>query len=235
MQNLKITAHLSTAIGTYDNWSPSLEGILVYQLLEKNNLLSPNPTQQQVADVQEFLRDNLPLKQATLKNESYWCVSAPCYVIKGETTDKYRKRWDNHENNLNWGKRKPQFKTSEGAEKSYDLPLFTRSVTSISWFVDGDKAGIKDLLSTVTHIQKKRSYGNGEIREWEMSITQDDYHLWREGKLMKPIPVRLVDDKLDNPQMVWGWKSPAWLAANKELCYMPKDNIIYGTGRKVNV
>ncbi|MEY3256307.1 MAG: hypothetical protein RLZZ29_1442, partial [Cyanobacteriota bacterium] len=154
--------------------------------------------------------------------------------IKGETTDKYRKRWDNHENNLNWGKRKPQFKTSEGAEKSYDLPLFTRSVTSISWFVVGDKTGIKDLLSTVTHIQKKRSYGNGEIREWEIGITQDDYHLWRDGKLMKPIPVRLIDE-LDNPQMVWGWRSPAWLAANKELCYMPKDNIIYGTGRKVNV
>lgn len=229
MQNLQITARLSTAFGTYDDWSPSLEGILVYQLLEKNNLLSANPTPQQVVDVQDFLRDNLPLKQAALKNESYWCVSSPCYVVKGEQTDRYRKRWDNHENNLNWGKRKPQFKTSEGAEKSYDLPLYTRLASSISWFVVGDKSEIKELLQTVTHIQKKRSYGNGEVREWEIKLIYNDYHLWRDNKLMRPVPVKLIDQKLDNPQLIWGWRSPAWLSTNKELCYMPKDNVSHGT------
>ena len=228
MQNLKITAHLATAIGTYDNWSPSLEGILVYQLLEKHNLLSSNPTPKQVADVQDFLQDNLPIGQSTLKNEPYWCISSPCYIIKSEQTDRYRKRWDNHEKNLNWGKRKPQFKTSEGAEKSYDLPLYTRLTETISWFAVGDKSEIDTLLKPVTHIQKKRSYGNGEIINWEISTAYDDYSLWYDDKLMKPIPVRLIDRKLDNPKMIWGWKSPAWLAANKELCYMPKDNVIYG-------
>jgi len=44
---------------------------------------------------------------------------------------------------------------------------------------------------------------------------------------MRPIPVRLLDVELENPKMIWGWKSPAWLAVNKELCYMPKDNVIY--------
>ena len=228
MQNLIITAHLATGIGTYDNWSPSLEGILVYHLLERNNLLSANPTPQQVQGVQEFLVNNLPLKQAQLKQDYYWCVSSPCYTIKGEATDKFRKRWDSHDYSLNWGKRKPQFKTGEGAEKSYDLPLFIRLVSSISWFVVGDKNKIKDLLSPVTHIQKKRSYGNGEIKEWQIGIAYDDYHLWRDSKLMRPIPVRLLDVELENPKMIWGWKSPAWLAVNKELCYMPKDNIFYG-------
>ncbi|MFM6345268.1 MAG: hypothetical protein ACKPFK_08985 [Dolichospermum sp.] len=227
MDNLKITAYLSNAIAVYDNWSPSSEGILIYRLLEENNLLSPNPTVEQVAEVQKFIDQNLPVKRGKIKNDFYWCVSSPCYAIKGEQTDKYRKRWDNHENNLNWGKRKPQFKTGEGAEKSYDLPLYTRLIDSISWFVVGDKTRIKELLQTVTHIQKKRSYGNGEVREWEIGIAYDDYHLWRDGKLMRPIPVRLIDQKLDNPQLVWGWKSPAWLATNKELCYMPKDNVIY--------
>lgn len=235
MNNLQVTAHLSTAFGTYDDWSPSLEGILIYRLLEENNLLCSNPTQEQVQSVQELLKKELPLKQATLKSEPYWCVSSPCYAIKGEQTDKYRKRWDNHDHSLNWGKRKPQFKTSEGAEKSYDLPLYTRLTDCVSWFVVGDKSGIKELLQTVTHIQKKRSYGNGEIREWEVKPIKEDCHLWLNGKLMKPIPVRLIEQKLDNPQLVWGWKSPAWLAANKELCYMPKDSVIYGTRRKVNV
>lgn len=227
MDNLQITAHLTTSLGAYDNWSPSLEGILVYRLLEENNLLSPNPTPDQVAETKEFIDLNLPLKQGEIKSDKYWCVSSPCYVLHGESTDKYRKRWDNHENNLDWGKRKPKFLTSEGAEKSYDLPLYTRSTNSISWFVVGNKTRIKEFLQSVTHIQKKRSYGNGEVREWEIGVIYDDYHLWRNGKLMRPIPVRLLDRKLDNPQMIWGWKPPAWLAANKELCYMPKDNVIY--------
>ena len=227
MDNLQITAHLTTSLGAYDNWSPSLEGILVYRLLEENNLLSPNPTPDQVAETKEFIDLNLPLKQGEIKSDKYWCVSSPCYVLHGESTDKYRKRWDNHENNLDWGKRKPKFLTSEGAEKSYDLPLYTRSTNSISWFVVGNKTRIKEFLQSVTHIQKKRSYGNGEVREWEIGVIYDDYHLWRNGKLMRPIPVRLLDQKLDNPQMIWGWKPPAWLAANKELCYMPKDNVIY--------
>lgn len=227
MDNLQITAHLTTSLGAYDNWSPSLEGILVYRLLEENNLLSPNPTPDQVAETKEFIDLNLPLKQGEIKSDKYWCVSSPCYVLYGESTDKYRKRWDNHENNLDWGKRKPKFLTSEGAEKSYDLPLYTRLTNSISWFVVGNKTRIKEFLQSVTHIQKKRSYGNGEVREWEIGVIYDDYHLWRNGKLMRPIPVRLLDRKLDNPQMIWGWKPPVWLAANKELCYMPKDNVIY--------
>lgn len=227
MKSLKITAHLSNAIAVYDNWSPSLEGILVYRLLEENNLLSPNPTPEQVSGVEEFLKQNLPVKRRKIKDEFYWCVSSPCYVVNSEQTDRYRKRWDNHENNLDWGKRKPQFKTSEGAEKSYDLPLYTRLTDSISWFVVGDKTGIKELLQSVTHIQKKRSYGNGEVKEWEISASYEDYHLWRNGKLMRPVPVRLLDQKLDNPQLAWGWKPPTWLAINKELCYMPKDNVIY--------
>lgn len=227
MQNLQITAHLSTAIGTYDNWSPSIEGILIYQLLLRHDLLSCNPTSQEVAEMQDFLAENLPLQQTSIKDEKYYCSSSPYYVVQGEATDKYRKRWDSHDINLNWGKRKPQFKTGEGAEKSYDLPLYVRLVSSINWFVVGDKDEIKSLLLSVDHIQKKRSYGNGEVREWQIGIAYDDYHLWRDDKLMKPIPVRLIDQKLDNPQMVWGWRSPAWLAVNKELCYMPKDNVIY--------
>ena len=227
MDNLQITAHLATSLSTYDNWSPALESILVYRLLEENNLLSPNPTPDQVAETKDFIDLNLPLKQGEIKSDKYWCASSPCYALHGESTDKYRKRWDNHENNLDWGKRKPKFLTSEGAEKSYDLPLYTRATNSISWFVVGNKTRIKEFLQSVTHIQKKRSYGNGEVREWEIGVIYDDYHLWRNGKLMRPIPVRLLDRKLDNPQMVWGWKPPVWLASNKELCYMPKDNVIY--------
>ena len=231
MKNLIVTAFLANAIAVYDNWSPSLEGLLIYRLLEENSLLSPNPTEKQVTEVESFLKTYLPIKEALLSDVPYWAISSPCYLVKSEQIDKYRKRWDSHDRNLDWGKRKQQFKTSEGAEKSYDLPLYTRLVRSINWYLIGDKDGIKQLLESVTHLQKKRSYGNGEVLQWQITQTNNDYHLWHEDKLIKPVPVRLMPHKLDNPQMIWGWKSPSWLPANKELCYMPKDNVVYAQSR----
>jgi CRISPR type IV-associated protein Csf3 len=227
MDNLKITAYLNNAIAVYDNWSPSIEGLLIYRLLEDNNLLSSNPTKQQTIDAQPFIDTHLPLGQNTISGTAYWCTSSPFYTICSEQTDRYRKRWDAHDNNLNWGKRKPQFKTSEGAEKSYDLPLFTRLTNSISWYVTGDKKAIQSLLNPVVFIQKKRNYGNGQVKQWVVEKIDSDYHLWRNGQLMKPMPVRLISEPTDNPQLIWGWKAPSWLAANKELCYMPKDNVVY--------
>lgn len=227
MANLKITAYLSNSIAVSDNWSPSLEGLLTYRLLDEYNLLSANPTPEQVQESQDFIYQNLPLSLNTLNGESYWCCSSPCYVIKSEHVDRFRKRWDMHDTNLNWGKRKPQFKTSEGAEKSYDLPLYSRLASSLSWYCVGDKIGIQHLLESVTNIQKKRSYGNGDVREWTIDLIYSDYSLWYDDQLMKPIPVRLIDKSLPNPQLIWGWKSPAWLPTNKELCFMPTHNIIY--------
>lgn len=231
MQPLKITAHMGSAIAVYDNWSPSMDSLLEWLLLDRLNLTMPNPSLEQVKSTRSIVDSKMPLLKGEIQGEWYWKTSSPCYRIASEFTDKFRKRWDSHDSNLNWGKRKAKWDTSQGSEKSYDLPLYCRNTSSIAWYAVGDKAGIKDLLQDCTHIGKKRSYGNGLILKWEITEIEEDWHLWKGDKLMRPAPYRVLFSypqllKNDPVLLNWGWRPPAWLHSNKELCIMPSNNVL---------
>lgn len=231
MQPLKITASVANAFAVYDNWSPSLDSLLEWLILDRLNLTQSNPTNEQIAASRPIVDQNMPLLKGEISGEWYWSVSSPCYILQSEYTDKYRKRWDSHDKSLNWGKRKAKFTTSEGPEKSYDLPLFCRVTDSISWYGVGDKDNVSELLANCTRIGKKRSQGNGEISQWIVEPIKEDWHLWRNKELMRPMPFRLL---FTHPNMLaseyyqldWGWRHPAWHTANKELCFMPKCNVV---------
>lgn len=230
MKPLKITAHLGTAIACYDNWSPSLDALLEWLILDQLNLASPNPTPKQVEASRSIVDAQMPLASGSIMGEWYWQVSSPCYRVVSEYTDRYRKRWDYHDRNLEWGKRKAKWSTSEGGEKSYDLPLYCRNVESITWYGVGNREEITALLQNCNYIGKKRSYGNGQVLQWEVEEIADDWHLWRQGKLMRPIPYRLLFSQsqilISEPVLLqWGWRPPAWLNSNKELCVMPQENV----------
>lgn len=222
MNTLEITAYLNTPVATFNKWTPAIDGLLVYLILERENLLCPNPTAEQMLHAYEQLDHLLPLGKGNIANDWYWQASSPIFSSQQTYRDRYRKRWDYQENNLNWGKRKAKWHTSEGAEKSYDLPLECNSTQAVRWYVIGDRLRIADLLQSCTHIGKKRSYGNGEVRQWEVKTTPDDWHLVKDNKLMRPIPQRLAAGlPPSNTIMSWGWRPPAWLSVNQELCLMP--------------
>ena len=222
-ETLKITAHMGNAIAVFDDWSPAFDSLLTLLIAEKSGIYIPNPTPEQVEETRELIEKSMPLDKGNIRDEWYWKVSSPCYTVVSEYSDRFRKRWDNHENNLNWGKRKPKFQTSEGAEKSYDLPLYCRNTPSISWYAVGDRYKLQDLLQACTHLGKKRSYGNGLVTRWEVTPTPEDWHLWKDGNLMRPMPARIIPpEAFPNPVLMnWGWRPPAWLHTNKELCIMP--------------
>lgn len=224
MNNLEITAHLNTPIATFNKWTPAIDGILIYLLLERERLLYPNPTQEQVEEAYTVLNDLMPLGKGVIGDDWYWQTSSPIFAQETSYRDRYRKRWDYQENNLNWGKRKAKWQTSEGGEKSYDLPLECNATKAVRWYGVGYPCEIKDLLQCCTHIGKKRSYGNGEVNQWEVKIIPEDWHLVKGNKLMRPIPKRLAIAAglpTTDTVMNWGWKPPSWLHTNQEICLMP--------------
>ena len=236
MQPLKITAYMGSAIACYDSYSPSLDSLIEWLILDKLNITSPNPTPEQVESTRYVVDREMPIAKGELMGEWYWQVSSPCYCIVSEYTDRYRKRWQPGIDSPPpvWGKRKAKWSTSEGAEKNYDLPLYCRNTPAISWYAVGDEGAIASLLQTCTHIQKKRSYGNGQVSQWDVEPIKDDWHLWRDNKLMRPMPYRLLysDPRIlqSEPVMMnWGWRPPAWLPSNKEVCVMPKENVCHLT------
>lgn len=225
MEPLKITAHLCSPLAVFDNYSPSLDSLLEWLILDRLNLTVPNPSPEQIEKTRPIVDEQMPLLRAEIEREWYWATSSPCYQIFNEQTDRYRKRWnpgiDSPE--PNWGKRKAKWSGSEGAEKNYDLPLYLRSTPTITWYGVGDRDRIEELLQDCKGIGKKRSCGYGQILRWEIQPHGEDWHLWRDGQLMRPIPLEFLpaDQPIDFAILNWGWRPPAWLHTNRIRCALP--------------
>lgn len=66
--------------------------------------------------------------------------------------------------------------TGNSTYKSYRLPLRTRNVAKVVWFVTGAKRrNLLSLLDSVKSIGKKRSDGYGRIADWEAYPVEEDY------------------------------------------------------------
>ena len=225
MDNLQIIAHMATPLVAYDNWSPSLDALIEYQLLDKLGLITPNPT---IADVEKNLPlifNDMPIARPVLNSEWYWAVSSPHYIENHQQTTRFRKRWDYQELHLDWGKKRAKVDGSQGHFKAYDLPRYDREMQSIHWFCIGDRDGIAELLQPVTNLGKKRSQGCGQVHKWEVLPFEHDWHLWRGDSLARPMPVNMIKQPQSINMMNWGWRPPTWLAANKSMCFMPTDNV----------
>lgn len=226
MEPLKITARLANIIAVYDDFSPSIDSLLEWLLLDDLHLACPNPTLSQIEETRAIVDQAMPLYKAEINKNWYWAVSAPCYQILKEQTIRYRKRWqpgiDSPE--PNWGKRKAKWSADQGAEKNYDLPLYLRSMDVIQWYCVGDRVRILSLLEGCSGIGKKRSHGYGQILRWEVVACNQDMHLWGpHNELMRPIPIECIptDRVVDFAILDWGWRPPAWLPANRIKCAMP--------------
>lgn len=227
MNPLKVTAYLSSPIAVYDDWSPSLEAVVMYAILLKAGLADTNPAAEDVKKKSKFIRDNMPIKENG--ELGYYFCSAPIYNYLSEDTSSYRKRWEPNNKYINWGKRKASFSGSEGSEKNYDLPLYLRTTPQIEWYCLGDKAKLEKIFPDISTLGKKRSQGYGQVYKWEAEEISENWSLIKDNKLMKPLPAFVVE-KLDividasnfMDIMKWGWRPPAWLKENQDLCYMPK-------------
>lgn len=224
MDPLIVTAHLSTGtLAVFEDHSPALDSLLEWLLLDRLGLAAPNPTPSEVDASRPIVAEQMPLAQGSLLGDWYWQTSGPCYQVHGESTERFRKRWQPGVDTPEpaWGRRKPKVETSQGPEKSYDLPLYVRNTQAVHWYCVGDRAGIEDLLGGCTGLGKKRAYGYGQVNRWEVKPHEHDWHLWRDNILMRPVPAAAIDRTADFGILQWGWRPPAWLPANRVLCAMP--------------
>jgi hypothetical protein len=216
MKPLQITARLSNGFAVSDNFSPAIEGLIEYKLREKLGLLHPNPIK---------LSDIVPIELPLQKHfDGYYHASSPHYIYNCESQVNFRKRWDQQDKHLNWGKKKAKFDSAAGQFKSYDLPIFLRNTNQIDWFVVGKQTDIADLLTSVTHIGKKRSQGYGLILGWTVQEIAHDWSIYgAKGQLTRPIPC-LEKKQLPENTSLAAWKLPSWHHESISLCWVPSHN-----------
>jgi len=230
MQPLKITACMGSPIAVYDDYSPSLDALLEWLILDSRGLAVPNPTAADVDATRGIVDAAMPIVKGDIAGEWYWQVSGPCYLYSTEQTDKFRKRWDPGIGTPepDWGKRKPTWNTSMGAEKAYELPLYLRDPEVICWYAVGDPDRVLELVRNCTGLGKKRAIGFGQITRWQVEEIKHDYHLFQNGILMRPVPYEHLSTVCDFGIRDWGWRPPTWLPANKRRCAMPVHTVRLG-------
>lgn len=218
MESLQVTAWLSTPIALSDDWTPSLENLLTFLILDEAGRASPNPSDEEVSENQEFVRDRMPLQLGDLQGEWYWQVSSPHYLYTTEINDCFHKRWDYQDQHLDWRKKRAKWSNSEGHTKSWTVSVRLRNPSRIDWFLVGDPIETMRLLEFAPGLgSKKRG-----LAEWQVQKCADDWHLFGNNQqLMRPVPVRLIESPQPFKILNWAWRPPAHMPNNYERCFMP--------------
>ncbi|MCD8633496.1 hypothetical protein LSE94_17550 [Clostridioides difficile] len=121
---------------------------------------------------------------------------------------------------------KPRVSIASGHFKAYNNQINLKSYKTITFYVRGDKEKIKKLLkNNINFVGKKNSQGYGEILKYEFLDCDDNYSIFKDGKLMRPIPFREYM-KLEKPIAKENSLKelpiipPYWRSDHKELCIL---------------
>lgn len=225
---LRVTAILANGFVAADPWSPSIDAILAYAALKVRfgpALLNMDPHRDGV------ICEPLPLVRLGLSTWStgvdgddwYYACSSPIHAGAEHVSHFHRRFDDQHERYLDAGKRR-LINTKSGRYKSYRLTAVKRLASSVSWFVLGNGDAIRNLLSQIDAIGKKRAHGDGLVLEWQVQpSTDEDAEAWAElATLCRPVPCSHTSPQPDDLRMYWGIRPPMWLVAHRRLCVMPR-------------
>jgi hypothetical protein len=219
MQPLRVTAHLANKLAVSDDWSPSLDALLIKLLLDERGLSSSNPMLEDVVRNQPVIDANMPIYKGEIKGEWYWQTSSPCYLWDADEVETIYKRWDQQERNLNWQGKRRNWSTSENNTKSWTILISERSTPRIDWYCIGDALEIQRLLTLSDRLAKKR---RTQVYRWDVEAIDQDWHLWRDQEIMRPMPVDLIDTPPhDFAIRRWAWRPPTHLPENVAKCLMP--------------
>ena len=210
-----------------------MDALLIKLLLDERGLATSNPTPEDVAQNQAVVDQYIPIGKGLVgaNKDWYWQVSSPCYLYQAEVTETIRRRWDQQERNLDWQGKRRSWSTSETHTKSWEVLIQERDTPRVDWFCLGEKDEILRLLALCQAIGKKR---RTQVSTWECEEVAEDWHLWRNGQLMRPVPLELLEQApLSFAIRQWAWRPPTHLPENVAKCAMPiglaaKVEAVYG-------
>lgn len=235
---LAITAYLESSVGIGRPEDISLDGILAYEVLRKHFGYSfymlPDPK-----EVLYFTR--LPLEMRGLPdkriqalqtgevwidkntpdiNPWYWACSSTQMQIRGRDTLYWNKQIaESMTDSIDFQGRRGKIIIEQGQFKSYHMPLTKLIASKVMWYVHGDKEQIASILLSIMAIGKKTSQGNGRVLRWVIEPTMEDYSEWKDGKLMRPLPVVGNWQEVTPLDMQHiAFRAPQWHPANQGMC-----------------
>lgn len=219
LEPLRIRAYLRTGVVS-DKFLP-LDGILLYQAhrWQDGDQVVTIPGDYTVKGVATL---PLGIIHPGRRIWYYQCSWAQwSHDIEGR--DYWNKRFDSaFADMLDFGDRRGKVVIGAGQYKAYHMTVFYRVAEWVEWYCVGDKTEIEALLSTLTNIGKKGVQGWGRVRQWQIDRKKEDWSVWRDGQLMRGIPVEDVAD-IDQVFYVgmYGIRPSYWKKSNHRSLAMP--------------
>lgn len=111
-----------------------------------------------------------------------------------------------------------------GPNKSYRIPMETGHIVNdeMTWWCIGDAGAIRELLSRVLYLGKKRSVGLGRVSAWSVvaCLTWPGFPVVRNGKPLRPLPTDWPG--LERPRCGYANLTyPYWAHEREELLAIP--------------
>lgn len=111
-----------------------------------------------------------------------------------------------------------------GADKSYRVPLEVGHLrdSRLTWWAIGDADEIRDLLSSVLYLGKKRSVGLGRVTRWGVTECEpwDGFPVVRDGRPLRTLPPAWPG--LEDPDLRYAVMTyPYFDHGAEQLCAVP--------------
>lgn len=90
---------------------------------------------------------------------------------------------------------------------------------TVTFYGRGLLGQIRDLLGDLTHLGNDTRIGWGEIADWALERTPEDWSVVRDGVAMRPIPTRMLREWDDEAWLTW--HAPYWDRGKVEVCAPP--------------
>jgi len=98
------------------------------------------------------------------------------------------------------------------------------SVSTISWYAEGDASAVERLISGVHFIGKRRANGFGEIRSFSIEPAELDGLLGNFGEPLRPTPEAYFAGDKKSLRVDAAWKPAYWHPDNRAICFVPSSS-----------
>ena len=233
---MTVTATLATGIAQAAPWGIALDGLLAAELHAriKANRRAAGHFDPPALDVADPVDLDLPLTRCDA-GDGLWHWAATCAHPTRPTQPYDRPHDQPHTTAIEedlppdvhyWtGRTDPrhleQLTTAmptvvsnrKGRYRARRMPLLVTVCTTVTWRAVGDPDAVRDLLTDVTAIGKKRSQGEGQVLRWDITADPtldpwDAAHLYPDGRLGRPTPTSCL---VDHPEVTGGGYGTAGL------------------------
>lgn len=216
-KNFKAIAHMRTPVATIE---PLILDSIISAAYAKD-LLKSNYYQGENKHGDEFLVIKTLSKILDRKYDVF-CTSQGIADSK-EFVSSWVKRFNSSNADLIKfkGKGKQRVDIGGGPMKNYHMPIVLKSCKEITFYVRGDMQEVERLLTEqITYLGKKGSQGFGQIKEWEFEEIEEDYSIFKDDELMRPVPaLHYEDEKLIQQEHAL---TPPYWREERIMCTMPE-------------